>query len=312
MNRASPSEFEIRVPASIANLGPGFDTLAVAVELYLRLSVRVEPRQNQLHFRFVNCQLDGENYIERAFRFLASQRGGSFPELFVEVESEIPAKAGLGSSAAATVAGLRLYEAIAGPLAPQGLLNAACALEHHPDNAAAALLGGLTISCQLPDRSVVAVRLEWPESLGFVVLTPDLALCTNDARSILPERVAREDAVFNLQRVALLLQALETRNFSLLREALHDRLHQPFRQSLVPGLDRLLALEHPDLLGVCLSGAGPSLVALAERNFDAIEALLAEAFRPTGLPFQIRRLRVHRDSGAAFHHAPATGSTRVR
>ncbi len=293
MNRTAPSEFEIKVPASIANLGPGFDTLAVAVQLYLRLSVRVAAGANELRFHFVDCQPNGENYIERAFRFVAGQRGGSFPSLHVEVRSEIPTKSGLGSSAAATVAGLRLYEAIAGPLPPQGLLNAACALEHHPDNVAAALLGGLTVSCQLPDRSVVAVRLEWPASLAFVVLTPELALSTTESRKALPKRVSREDAVFNLQRVALLLQALQSSDFSLLREALHDRLHQPFRQKLVPGLDRALALEHPDLLGVCLSGAGPSIVAFAEKNFEAIEELLAETCRSTGLPFQIRKLRVH-------------------
>ncbi len=310
MNRTSQLGFEIRVPASLANLGPGFDTLAVAVQLYLRLRVRVEPGVNELQFEFVNCKVDGENYVERAFRFAAGQRGGSFPSLHVEVHSDIPAKAGLGSSAAATVAGLRLYEAIAGPLPPQGLLNAACALEHHPDNVAAALLGGLTISCQLPDRSVVAVRMEWPESLGFVVLTPELPLATTESRKVLPKRVSREDAVFNLQRVALLLESLQSHNFALLREALNDRLHQPFRQKLVPGLERALALEHPDLLGVFLSGAGPSIVALAERNFESIEELMARSFEPSGLAFRIRRLRVHRqfedalDDASVFGEAP--------
>src|SRR6185437_3958253 len=194
---------------------------------------------------------DGENYIERSFRFLALQRSGSFPSLRVEVRSEIPAKGGLGSSAAATVAGLRLYEAIAGPLPLPGLLNAACALEGHPDNVAAALLGGLTISCQMPDRSAFAVKLRWPESLAFIVLTPQLSLATVASREILPSHVSHEDAIYNLQRVALFLQAVQGGDYSLLREALHDRLHQPFRKDLVPGLQDLLALEHPDLLGVC-------------------------------------------------------------
>jgi homoserine kinase len=214
------------------------------------------------------------------------------------VQSDIPTRSGLGSSAAATVAGLRLYEGIAGPLPPQGLLNAACALEHHPDNVAAALLGGLTVSCQLPDRSVVAVRLEWPERLQFLVLTPQYSLPTSESRQVLPDRVPREDAVFNLQRVALLLQALQSGNFALLREALQDRLHQPSRQRLVPGLEQALALEHPDLLGVCLSGAGPSIVALAERNLGSVEDLLRRTFSTTGLPFQIRRLRVHQNEPA--------------
>jgi homoserine kinase len=293
MNAGLPSCFEICVPASIANLGPGFDTLAVAVQLYLRLQVRPLPGEGSLEFRFLDGKLDGENYIERAFLFLAHQTGRRFPSLSVEVRSEIPMKSGLGSSAAATVAGLRLFEAIAGPLSAQGLLNAACALEHHPDNVAAALLGGLTVSCQMPDRSALAVRLEWPSRLQFIVLTPEYALATHESRGILPERIPREDAVFNLQRVALLLQSLQRGDFALLREALQDRIHQPFRQPLVPGLDRALGLEHPDLLGVCLSGAGPSVVAFAERNFEEVERLLSATFESAGVRFGLRRLKVH-------------------
>jgi homoserine kinase len=204
-------------------------------------------------------------------------------------------KSGLGSSAAATVAGLRLYEAIAGPLPSQGLLNAACALEGHPDNVAAALLGGLTISCQLPDRSAFAVRLRWPDALGIIVLTPHFPLSTSASRGALPDHVSREDAVFNIQRSNLLLYALQTGNFPVLRQAFQDRIHQPYRQSLVPGLSEALALEHPDLLGVCLSGAGPSVAAFAERNFDEIETLLGKVFKQTGAEFEIRRLVAHQD-----------------
>jgi len=286
---------EIRVPASIANLGPGFDTLAVAVELYLNLSVTIAGGVNQLRFEFPDCQIDGENYIERAFQFAARQRAVDFPSLHVVVRSDIPMRSGLGSSAAATVAGLRLYEAVAGPLPEQGLLNAACALEGHPDNVAAALLGGLTVSCQLPDRSAFAVKLDWPDGLRFLVLTPHYALSTSASREALPELIPREDAVFNLQRIALLLQAVQSGNHALLREALHDRVHQPYRQKLVPALEELLALDHPDLLGVCLSGAGPSIVGLAERNFEEIEKLFSDAYRKTGLPFTIRCLAAHQD-----------------
>jgi homoserine kinase len=289
------SEIEIKVPGSIANLGPGFDTLAVAVRLYLRLKVQVLEGTNEMHFTFGGTKLDGENYIERAFRFAAQQRGQPFPSLNVHVDTEIPMRAGLGSSAAATVAGLRLYEAIAGPLPMQGLLNAACALESHPDNVSAALLGGLTISCQMPDRSAFAVRMRWPGEVRFVVLTPELALATEASRSVLPKRVAREDAIFNLQRIALLLQALQSREFSLLREALHDRLHQPYRKRLVPGLEAALSLDHPDILGVCLSGAGPSVVALAQANTEPVAALLAETFTPFRVPFTIRTLEAHED-----------------
>jgi homoserine kinase len=289
------SGVEIRVPASIANLGPGFDTLAVAVRLYLHLHVTPAAGVNQLDFEFRDCTIDGENYIERAFRFVSSQQSAPFPSMHVVVRTDIPMKGGLGSSAAATVAGLRLYELIAGPLPPQGLLNAACALEGHPDNVAAALLGGLTISCQLPDRSAFAIRQPWPETLGILVLTPHFPLSTASSRGALPEMVSREDAVFNIQRASLLLCALQTGNFALLRQAFQDRIHQPYRQRLVPGLSEALALEHPDLLGVCLSGAGPSVAAFAERNFEEIEQLLGRIFSQTEASYQIRRLTAHQD-----------------
>ena len=287
------NEFEVAVPASIANLGPGFDTLAVAVQLYLKLHVQVIEGEGELHFDFGSKPLDGENYIERAFHFLASQRNRPFSSLQIDVDSQIPMKSGLGSSAAATVAGLRLFEAVTGPLSQQGLLNAACALEHHPDNVAAALLGGLTCSCQLPDRSVAAVKTAWPPELKFVVLTPEYALSTIQSRNVLPDFVPREDAVFNLQRLALLIHSLQNHEYALLREALSDRVHQPYRQQLVPGLQRALALEHPDLLGICLSGAGPSIVAFAERNVDDVAELLRREFEPQGLPFCLRVLEVH-------------------
>jgi homoserine kinase len=295
--------FEITVPASIANLGPGFDTLAVAVRLYLRLNVKVLDGKGELNFRFVTQELKGENYIERAFRFLARQRDDCFPSLEVEVHSDIPMRAGLGSSAAATVAGLRLYEAITFPQPTQALLNAACALEGHPDNVSAALLGGLTVSCQLPDGSAYAARLRWPEELAFIVLTPEVALATSDARGVLPVVIPRQDAIFNLQRVALFLQVLQSGNYELLKQAMADRLHQPFRQGLVPGLENALHMEHQDLLGVCLSGAGPSIVAIAERNLNQIEKLLTAEYERTGFAYQVRHLRVH--AGTAEEDRPA-------
>ncbi|MFB3815629.1 MAG: homoserine kinase [Terriglobales bacterium] len=297
MDAGTIEGLEIAVPASIANLGPGFDTLAVAVRLYTRVRIRRVRADGlrDLHFDFLDQRLEGANYIERAFRFLARQQDADFPSLDLEVSTDIPMKSGLGSSAAATVAGLRLFEAVMGPLPVQGLLNAACALEGHPDNAAAALFGGLTGSCQLADRSTMAVSFRWPEQLQFVVLTPIASLKkgTSEARGILPPKIAREDAIFNMQRLVLLLQAVHSGKFHLLREALRDRLHQPYRQMIVPGLQQALHLDHPDLLGVCLSGAGPSIVAFAERNTDEIERVLAKSYEPLGIPFRIRTLRVH-------------------
>ncbi len=296
--RTNDDEMVIRVPGSIANLGPGFDTLAVAVQLYLTLRVRMAEGEGELRFEFVNQRLDGENYIERAFRFIAARHGFPIPSLDVRVESNIPMKGGLGSSAAATVAGLRLFEAVAGALEEQELLTTACELEGHPDNIAAALLGGLTVSCETPSELLV-LRASWPETLGFVVATPEQHLATKASRAVLPESISRADAIFNVQRVAFLLEALRTSNFGLLREALQDRLHQPFRAAIVPGLKEALELRHPSLLGVCLSGAGPSVVALVQQNFEEVSELLAEIYIRKSIPFYIQTLQVH-----PAHNAP--------
>ena len=295
--RSAADNFVIKVPASIANLGPGFDTLAVAVQLYLSLRVRKMPGYGHLEFRFIDHELRGENCIERAYRSIAGEDFARLPSLSVEVRSDIPMRAGLGSSAAATVAGLRLYEAVAGPLPMETMLSAACALESHPDNAAASLLGGLTLSCQLHDGLVQARRFAWPESLGFVVLTPDVSLATGESRAVLPECLSRADVVFNLQRVALLLQSLHSGDFSLLKHAMRDRVHQPARHKVVPGLAEALELQHPDLLGICLSGSGPSIVALAERNHREIGELLGWIYQRSGIGYRIRTLEAHQELG---------------
>jgi homoserine kinase len=290
--RTNEAEIVIRVPGSIANLGPGFDTLAVAVQLYLTLRVRPALGAGELRFEFANQRLEGENYIERAFRFIAARHHFPIPSLDVKVESDIPMKGGLGSSAAATVAGLRMFEALAGPLEEQELLTAACELEGHPDNIAASLLGGLTVSCETPSGLRV-LRATWPESLAFVVVTPEQHLATKASRAVLPDTISRADAIFNVQRVAFLLEALRSADFACLPEALDDRLHQPYRASIVPELKEALTLRHPSLLGVCLSGAGPSVVALAQDNLDEVSALLAEIYIRKSIPFRIQILRVH-------------------
>jgi homoserine kinase len=169
-------------------------------------------------------------------------------------------------------------------------------LEGHPDNIAAALLGGLTVSCEVPGALRV-LRATWPESLAIVVVTPEQHLATKASRAVLPEMISRGDAIFNVQRVAFLLEALRSGDFSLLHEALEDRLHQPYHAAIVPGLKEALELRHPSLLGVCLSGAGPSIVAMAQQHLDEISALLADIFIRKSIPFRIQTLLVHPTHG---------------
>jgi homoserine kinase len=283
----------ISVPASIANLGPGLDTLALAVRLFLHLHVRKsrQPGAGGLHFHFRNIELQGENLIERAFHHLAARR--RLPSVDIEVETEIPLCAGLGSSAAAVAAGFRLFETLFGPQPIDKLLAAGCAIEGHPENVAAALLGGLVVCCQRNDGSVIALPASWPRSLRIIVATPEVQLETRRSRAILPRTVPLSAAVANVQRVAVMLEGLRSRNYTVLSEALRDQLHQSSRCAIVPALDRLLELHHPGLIGVCLSGSGPSVAAVAQSHLREISALLTGTFRKAGVRAVTRTLSVY-------------------
>jgi homoserine kinase len=287
---------EIVVPGSISNLGPAFDALSVAVRIYLRIQIlEVLPSApDSIAWDFDGQQPSGENRIESAYRLARSRLGVAAPGLRVRVTSEIPPTAGLGSSAAAAVAGLRLYEAVTAPRAALEWLTLATELEGHPDNAAASLLGGLAVSCQFADGRIVARSSPWPEAVRFVVATPEMGLHTAHARQVLPKQVPLADAVHNLQRALLFVRALDTGRYEDLREAMCDRWHQPARAALVPGLTEAMAFDDPAVLGVCLSGAGPSILVLAtEEGAPSAAGLLDGLYARLGLPCTIRTLSAH-------------------
>jgi homoserine kinase len=290
---ADDDEQEIVVPGSISNLGPAFDTLAVAVRLYLRVRVaEVRPAAPDTFECRFDRPLIGENRIEQAFRHARRLIGIPAPGVSIEVRCDIPPQAGLGSSGAATVAGLRLYELVTKPTAADWL-TVASDIEGHPDNVAASMTGGLTLSCLHDDGRVTARAWRWPSDVRLVVATPDVRVETSHARSVLPEAVGMPDAVFNLQRALMLVHALENGRYDDLREAMRDRWHQPFRASLMPGLAEALALDHPAVLGVSLSGAGPSIVALAAERPSEVANLLENIFTRLGLTCTVRTLDAH-------------------
>jgi homoserine kinase len=288
---------EIVVSGSISNLGPAFDALSVAVDVYLRVRVdEVDAPGTEgkplpsLTFTG-QVPASGENRIATGFRRAMETFGDIPPGARVHVTTDIPMKAGLGSSSAATVAGLRLYEALTKPRDADALMEIATAIEGHPDNAAAALLGGLTLSCQREDGRILTSAWAWPADLRFVVATPEAELETAFARKVLSPEIPRADAIFNLQRALLLVRALETGRYDHLREALRDRWHQPARARYVPGLQDALAIDHPSVLGVCLSGAGPSiaLITTPARHTEAA-AQVRQIYGTIGVPCTIRTL----------------------
>lgn len=289
----------IVVPASVANLGPGFDTLGVAVGLYLRVRVVavVNDGRGRLECRFDDGPLGGPNLIDHAFRAFPARKRKA-PSLAVHVRSDIPLRSGLGSSAAATIAGLRLGLLVHGRRSSEELLRVAATIEGHPDNAAPALLGGVTSCCVKDDGSVAVTQWPWPSRWRIVVATPEAELATAVARQALPRTLPLADAIFNLQHLALLLGALHSGDAEDLREALRDRVHQPFRERLVPGLHRVLRVRHPDVIGFCLSGAGPSIAAFTTGRTAAAERILRAAYRKERIACTVRTVNVHREGDA--------------
>jgi len=285
---------EIVVPGSVANLGGGFDTLGVAVELYLRariVDVRDDGGSRLTVARSVP-PVSGVNAVERAFELVAQSTGRRAPSVTVDVTSDIPMAAGLGSSAAATVAALRVFERVTGPLEDSELLGAATKAEGHADNAAPALFGGLNSVIEVEGASPYSLRWAWPRDLKLVVATPVVGLATAKARAALPREVPRADAIFNMQRVLALVHALQQGDYDRLREAVKDRLHQSARESLVPLLSEALALEDPDVLGAFLSGAGPSVALLARAGDTKVATRLSSMYERAGVEATVRTLDV--------------------
>ena len=299
MPSAPDATRDIVVPGSTSNLGAGFDALSIAVNVYLRLSaIEVLPDSpGTLEMEFEGGAPAGENRIASGFVEAQAHFKDAVPGLRLRVKSEIPIRAGLGSSAAATVAGLRLFEQVTRPRDTASLLRIASKIEGHPDNAAAAMLGGITVSCQKDDGQVIATSWGCPDDLRFVIATPAAELETAFARKVLPQEMALRDAIFNLQRALLFVKALDTGQYGWLREAMRDRWHQPARQQFVPGLADALALDHPAVLGACLSGAGPSVavIATADRAEEAA-GLLRNIYSRLPLACTVRILSAHAPS----------------
>lgn len=295
---------ELRIPASTSNLGPGFDCFGLALKMYL--TVRAEARPDATE----PCRVtttgakenealprNASNLIYRAMVFAARREGVLLPPVELEVHNEIPLASGLGSSGAGIVAGIKLSALLTGhELTDQTILNYATEFEGHPDNVGASLYGGFVISCLRNDRTVIATKFVWPSQLRVVVVSPHSQLPTHVARAALPRTVSRANAVHNLQRTALFTAALAQQKYDLLGEAMCDQLHQPQRESLVPGLAEALALPRMDgLLGIALSGAGPSILALVTDHADEIGARLANCFSAHKIESTIRLLDVDND-----------------
>lgn len=258
----------ISIPATSANLGPGFDCLGMALSCHNTISFEFIPEGLRIDLEVQDCgriPADNRNLIYRVFCNTLSKYGIEPPGVHFSQVNDIPAMRGMGSSAACVVGGVAMANAYMGEtMSVQDMLNACAAEEGHPDNILPALLGGVTVGI-MDGGYVRYMRIDAPDALRCVVFIPPFSLSTRKARAALPKTVSMEDAVFNLSHASLLTAALACGDLPMLRFAMQDRIHQPYRKSLVPGYEDIVRIaSEQGALAVCLSGAGPTMIAFLD------------------------------------------------
>jgi homoserine kinase len=296
------SDLRVRVPATSANLGPGFDAFGVALPLLAEFEVRPARAWSvtvEGNGATPDVPVGEDNLFVVAARATAKSVGHNLSPQHVTQRSAIPGGRGLGASAAAIVGGIVAANALAGePLGRRALLRIATEVEGHADNVAAALYGAFTVAVPSADGPVAA-RFSFPSAWRVCLFVPTATLLTAAARAVLPKDVPRTDAVFNLAHASALLAAILKSDGALLSLAMHDRLHEPARMELVPALEEIVAAaREAGAFGAALSGAGPSVIAFAPtRLAPRVTAAMEEAAIAAGTPGRGRVVRV-RAAGA--------------
>ena len=303
----------VKVPATSANIGPGFDCLGLALPIYntitieetvlpgtgIEINMMTEDEEAIDEMIFDDIPRDENNIVYKAVEMLYNSIGQEPSELRINIQSQIPITRGLGSSAAVIVGGLIAANKLLGsPADETALLSIATEVEGHPDNVAPAILGGFVLASQEEDGSIVYRKLNWPNEWDITVCIPDFELSTNIARSVLPENVPMLDAVYNAKHLAMLIEADNTKDKKLRKIALHDKLHQPYREKLVPGMKEIMeAFKHEDdVLGCVLSGAGPTLLIISHKyDLDKIKSTVKEIWEPQSVKVDIRTLKVEQN-----------------
>jgi homoserine kinase len=285
----------VKVPATSANLGPGFDSLGLALDLWnettitlaIEFSIRVKGEGAD------KLSNDKNNLIFCAAQRLAEFAGRSLPQFHADCINQIPLSSGLGSSAAATLTGLLAANALLGnPLLKEEILGLASEMEGHPDNVAPALMGGLVVST-VENEKVIARQIPTAAPLRVTFVLPDFHLPTKEARAALPEKVSMKDAVHNISRAVLVTEAFRNGDFDLLGKAMTDTLHQPYRLKLIPGAEAAMdAAKEAGASAVALSGAGPSLIAFSSKAESGIGEAIQREFEAAGLTARIFNLGV--------------------
>jgi homoserine kinase len=282
------SAVTVRVPATTANLGPGFDTLALALDLWNEAIF--QPVDTGLTIEVLGegqgiLPLDRTNLVLKAVVELSNRVNEPVPGLAVRCTNQIPLGSGLGSSAAASLLGLMGANAILGePLNHDQILEMAIQMEGHPDNAAAAVNGGLVVVSGFNEHGWLVRRFDLP-LLSAVLVLPTFDFPTHAARAALPKQVPFVDAVFNMGRVLLVAEALRSGDLGLLGKVMEDRLHQPYRVPLIPrAAEVMAAARKAGAAAIAISGAGPSVIAFTAGDPSRVGAVMVEEFQTVGIP----------------------------
>ena len=296
---------KIRVPATTANLGPGFDCLGLALKLYLNLEIEeieeglVVEYQGEGAEKF-SAKKKEDTLIWKSAELVLKKIGREkFNKgLKIKAFNQIPITRGLGSSASAIIGGIVGAARFCNiDLTNQEMLELALSLEGHMDNIVPALIGGLTLAFKTGQEEIKWTRIKTPLDLRIVVAIPEFSLNTKEMRKVLPQKVALPEAIFNLSRSALLVNALQNSDWEVLAEAMEDRLHQPYRAPFIPGIEDMFSqIKKTGLAGAALSGSGPSVVSLTKKGREeTISKIMKDAFLKAGITCRILVLEADLD-----------------
>lgn len=287
---AASASVTVRAPATTANLGPGYDCLGMALDVWNRLTVSVLPEGSSPAVAVSGegageLAADTDNLTYRAMAFLYGEADAPMPPLSLRCENAIPLSRGMGSSAAAIAGGLVAANALLGhPFDANALLEMAATLEGHPDNVAAAVHGGLRLVISDADNRIYTAPIGIPAELRAVLLIPEHRIATVDARRVLPAEVSVADAVYNMSRAALLVAAMEGNHPEYLQIATQDCLHQPYRRAIFPAMRVIFrAALDAGALGVFLSGSGSTILALTQGKEMTVAYEMFDAARLCGV-----------------------------
>jgi len=293
------STVRVKVPATTANIGSGFDCLGAALTLYNRFRFSVFDGESvqiiATGAEADRVSTDASNLVYQSFLKLYEHLGKTPPPVKIEITMDVPLARGLGSSATAIVGGLVGANALAGsPLSQEEVMQLAIKIEGHPDNVVPALLGGCRLAASGIDRDWEICDVPWNRSIIPIVAIPNFELSTAEARRVLPAEYSRADSIFNASHLGLLLRGLETGRADWLKAALQDRIHQPYRQFLIRGYEEVRsAALAVGTHGVVISGAGPTLLALASpADAEPVKSAMHIAWTGQGVDVQVELLQI--------------------